>query len=273
MIKNLPIILLLVMAALQANAQQLTGEVADALSGELLIGATVSLLDGSEVAITDSKGLFSLKGTGVVKVSYIGYETLQITSGAGFVAIKLTPNQTQMQMVEIVGRKAQDYNSAYSFSATKIATANKDIPQSISTVTKELITDRQAFRLGDVLKNVSGVSTVSFYNHYAIRGVTQNSSSIENRLINGMRTSQIYFNQPLSSNVERVEVIKGPSSMTFSNTDAGGSINIVTKKPLAEARSSVGLTVGSFNTMRAAVDFTGPLNQGKTLLYRVNIGY
>lgn len=266
-------LLFLVCLSLHVQAQQLTGEVKDAHTGEALIGATIMLMDGNEVVITDNKGLFSLEGTGMIKVSYIGYETMQINPGKSFTTIQLSPNQTELQTVEITGRLAQEYNSDYTFSATKIAVANKDIPQSISTVTKELIADRQAFRLGDVLKNVSGVSTVSFYNHYAIRGVTQNSSSIENRLINGMRTSQIYFNQPLSSNVERVEVIKGPSSMTFSNTDAGGSINIVTKKPLAKARQQVSLSVGSFNTMRAAMDFTGPLNEDKTLLYRLNVGY
>jgi iron complex outermembrane receptor protein len=267
------ITLLLLFLAIHANAQQIKGQVTDALTGDALIGATVRIIDGNEVTVTDSNGLFALEGTGMILASYIGYESIKVSPGAGFISIRLSPNHTELQTIEITGRVAEEYNSNYTFSASKIASANKDIPQSISTVTKELIADRQAFRLGDVLKNVSGVSTVSFYNHYAIRGVTQNSVSIENRLINGMRTSQIYFNQPLSSNVERVEVIKGPSSMTFSNTDAGGTINIVTKKPLAEARQQVSLTAGSFNTMRAAFDFTGPLNEEKTLLFRVNIGY
>jgi len=265
--------LLLLFSIINVQAQQITGEVKDADSGEILVGASIRLLEGNEVAITDINGAFSLEGKGSIRVTYIGYEPFQVNPGDDFITVRLRPMQTELQGVEITGRLAEEYNSDYTFSATKIATANKDIPQSISTVTKELMADRQAFRLGDVLKNVSGVSTVSFYNHYAIRGVTQNSASIENRLINGMRTSQIYFNQPLSSNVERVEVIKGPSSMTFSNTDAGGSINIVTKKPLAVARQQVSLTAGSFNTMRAAMDFTGPLNDDKTLLYRLNVGY
>lgn len=59
-----------------------------------------------------------------------------------------------IQTVEIVGRKSQDYVSDYSFAATKIAMKNKDLPLTLNTVTKELINDRQAFRLGDVLKNV-----------------------------------------------------------------------------------------------------------------------
>jgi iron complex outermembrane receptor protein len=88
-----------------------------------------------------------------------------------------------------------------------------------------------------------------------------------------MRTRQFYFLQPLTTNVERVEVLKGPASVTFSSVDPGGSINMVTKKPLAETRREVSLSAGSFSTVRGALDFTGPLNESKTLLYRINGAY
>jgi iron complex outermembrane receptor protein len=70
-----------------------------------------------------------------------------------------------------------------------------------------------------------------------------------------------------------VEVIKGPASAGFSSVDPGGSINLVTKKPLAVNRREVGLSVGSFSTIRGTLDFTGPLNEQKTLLYRLNGAY
>jgi len=179
----------------------------------------------------------------------------------------------QLQTVEIIGRARKDYNSDYSFSASKIALKNMEVSQAITTVTKELIADKGVTRLGDVVKNVSGVNQTSFYNNYAIRGVTQQASYRESRLMNGMVTSHIFFSQPMMMNVERVEVIKGPASMTFSSTDAGGSINIITKKPLKTNRKEVSLSVGSYQTVVGALDFTGPLNKSKTLLYRLNLGY
>lgn len=179
----------------------------------------------------------------------------------------------KLQTVEIIGRARKDYNSDYSFSASKIALKNMEVPQAITTVTKELIADKGVTRLGDVVKNVSGVTQTSFYNNYAIRGVTQQASYRESRLMNGMVTSHIFFSQPMMMNVERVEVIKGPASMTFSSTDAGGSINIITKKPLKTDRKEVSLSVGSYQTVVGALDFTGPLNKSKTLLYRLNLGY
>ena len=179
----------------------------------------------------------------------------------------------KLQTVEIIGRARKDYNSDYSFSASKIALKNMEVSQAITTVTKELIADKGVTRLGDVVKNVSGVTQTSFYTNYAIRGVTQQASYRESRLMNGMVTSHIFFSQPMMMNVERVEVIKGPASMTFSSTDAGGSINIITKKPLKTDRKEVSLSVGSYQTVVGALDFTGPLNKSKTLLYRLNLGY
>lgn len=48
---------------------------------------------------------------------------------------------------------------------------------------------------------------------------------------------------------------------------------MVTKKPLEEERKAVSFSVGSFNTVRTALDFTGPLNDNKTMLYRLNFSY
>ncbi|WP_051884721.1 TonB-dependent siderophore receptor [Chryseobacterium luteum] len=175
-----------------------------------------------------------------------------------------------IQTVEIIGRKSKDYTSGYSFAATKIAMKNKDLPLTLNTVTKELMNDRQAFQLGDVMKNVTGVSPSSYYNQYNIRGISQNE---EGQIINGLRTRQYYFLQPMTSNIERVEVFKGPASITMSSVDPGGTINMVTKKPLLNPRHEVSFSGGSFDTYRTTTDLTGPLNKSKTLLYRFNGAY
>ena len=194
--------------------------------------------------------------------------------GQEVVKDSLTNPEKILQTLEIVGRARNDYNSDYSFSSSKIALKNMEVPQSISTVTKELLSDRQVFRMGDALKNVTGVSTTSYYSHYSIRGVTQGWGNRDNnRLINGMTAFSSYITPPLTINLERVEVIKGPASITFASTNAGGSINMVTKKPLSVNRKEVDLTIGSYGTIRSTLDFTGPLEKSKSLLYRLNLGY
>lgn len=175
-----------------------------------------------------------------------------------------------IQSVEIIGRKSKDYTSDYSFVATKLAIRNKDLPLTLNTVTKELMKDRQAFQLGDVMKNVSGVSPSSYYNQYNIRGISQNE---EGQIINGLRTRQFYFLQPMTSNIERVEVFKGPASITMSSVDPGGTINMVTKKPLLNRRHEITVSGGSFDTYRVTTDVTGPIDKKKTFLYRFNGAY
>src|SRR5688572_21607833 len=247
--------------------------------GEPLRGATIELKSKSatQSTATNEQGEFSfstlLKGVYTLSAGHVGYETYSqfITLGeSNSIQVQLIQRTAQLQNVEIVGRTAKKYNSDYSFGATKTATLNKDIPQAISTITKELMADRQACQLAEAVKTTSGVIPSSYYNQYAIRGISQNE---EGQIINGMRTRQHYFLQPLTTNIERVEVIKGPASATFASVDPGGCINLVTKKPLPVDRKEISISAGSFSTIRGTLDFTGPLNESKTLLYRINGAY
>ena len=183
-----------------------------------------------------------------------------------------------VQSVEILGRKSTSYKSDYTFSGTKTQLSTKEIPMSVSTVTKELIQDQQAVNLSDLLSNISGVSVNSSpsYNDIRIRGFrshTSTASGTGNRYINGLKAGQGFFTNPTLVNIERVEVLKGPASSIYGNINPGGLINMVTKKPLEESRKSVNFSIGSFNSMMATADFTGALNDTKTLLYRFNVGY
>ncbi|MEX2568215.1 MAG: TonB-dependent siderophore receptor [Cyclobacteriaceae bacterium] len=147
--------------------------------------------------------------------------------------------------------------------------STKDIPQSISAVTKELIQDQNAYRLNDVVTNVAGANQFSVYDDITLRGFR----SSDNRYINGLRYSSNFWTSPLLVNIERVEIIKGPSSALFGNSVPGGIINMVTKKPLDEKQIGINFQVGSFNTSRVTADFTGPVNEDKTLLFRLNVGF
>ncbi|GAB1856871.1 TonB-dependent siderophore receptor [Flavobacteriaceae bacterium MHTCC 0001] len=276
------IIFAIAILAIQFSFSQykISGTVLDAAKAPIP-GANIIIQNSTDKQGTtsDFDGNFSIEvnqnGSYTLRISFIGYETLEkvvdLTNGnISLGTIVLNESAESLQSVEIIGRKRKDYNSDYSFSATKIAIKNKELPQAISAVTKELIQDRQAFQLTEAVKTVSNVAPTGLYNHYNIRGITQGD---DGQVVNGMRTRQYYFLQPITSHLERVEVIKGPSSVTFSSADPGGTVNIVTKKPLTEKRREVSIAAGSFGTLRTTADFTGPLNEEKTLLYRFNGAY
>ena len=245
-----------------------------------IIGATVLLQNDTTTLgkLTNEQGEFDaelIPGKYTLEVRYLGFKPykkeIEVSGDTTILDnISLQEGSEQLQNVEIVGRIRRDYNSDYSFSASKVAIKNRELPQAVAAVTKELIADRQAFQLGEAVKAVSNVSLTGLYNHYNIRGITQ---ADDGQMLNGMRTRQYYFLQPITSHLERVEVIKGPSSVTFSSADPGGTVNMVTKKPLAEKQGEIAIATGSFGTLRSTADFTGPLNESKTLLYRFNAAY
>ena len=251
-------------------------------NGNPISEATISVKGQKRAVRTKGNGYFTISdlpsGETTIVVHAIGYATQQRTlkltnksyQGIDFV---LQERSDALPTVDVMGRREQSYKNSISFVGTKTATALKDVPQSINYVTKELILDQGAITVNDVVRNMSGVNPYSFYNDFSIRGFRATGNRNSGNLVNGMRTQTSLWRQSSLANIERVEVIKGPASALFGNAAPGGVINRVTKKPLDVARQSVTLTTGSFGTTRAYTDFTGPLNDKKTLLYRLNLGY
>lgn len=257
------------------TAGTVVGKVISSADGQPVIGANIILIGTNNGTISDVDGKFSLQLNGTakqLKISSIGFvsETVDIEKNQtrSEIEIKLREDNYQLQGVEITGRREDSYKNDVTFSGTKVATPIKEVPQSISYITKELINDQQAFRTGEVVKNISGINQFSGYDDFTLRGFRSS-----NQLINGLRAGSNFWTQPLTFNLERIEVIKGPASALFANSDPGGTINRVTKKPLDEDRKSIQFSTGSFNTYRAALDFTGPMNEQKNLLYRLNLAY
>ena len=265
----------------QGASAEIRGQITDN-NGNPISEATISVKGQKRAVRTKANGYFTLSvlpsGETTIVVHAIGYaaqqRTLKLTNknyqGVDFV---LQERSDALPTVDVMGRREQSYKNSVSFVGTKTATALKDVPQSINYVTKELILDQGAITVNDVVRNMSGVNPYSFYNDFSIRGFRATGNRNSGNLVNGMRTQTSLWRQSSLANIERVEVIKGPASALFGNAAPGGVINRVTKKPLDVARQSVTLTTGSFGTTRAYTDLTGPLNDKKTLLYRLNLGY
>ncbi|MDR8391194.1 TonB-dependent receptor [Aliifodinibius sp. S!AR15-10] len=277
------ILLLLLISATTGFAQQtgsLEGTILDKKTGEPLAGVNVGIQDTRKGSSTDTEGFFSIEsvspGNYTLLISAVGYTGQQVEvnvqkSQTTTVDIALESTFLELAEVEITGRSEQSYKNDYSFAATKTATLSKNIPQAISVVTKELLDDQQVYRLAETAKNISGMNQFSGYNDLVLRGFRSGSGN--DRLLNGLRVGFGFWNQPLTPHLERIEVIKGPASALFANTNPGGTVNMVTKKPLEISKQSLSFTTGSFNTYRATADFTGPMNDERSLLYRMNIGY
>jgi iron complex outermembrane recepter protein len=247
--------------------------------GEPAQGVTVFLKKSGKITTTNNKGIFVIDklpaGTDSLMISSVGAKTfgqeIIISSGRpiNIGTIHLTRNISQLQTIEMNGRTSQSYKSDYSFFGNKTQTPIKDIPQSISTVTKELIHDKMEFSLKDAMDEVAGVNQYSGFDEYTIRGFRAENS----RNINGLRGYNTAYTSSMLVNIERVEVIKGPTATLYGNCDPGGTINLVTKKPLEKPEADLDIYAGTWNHFRAQGDVTGPINKSKTLLFRFNAGY
>ena len=266
---------------LSANGQKNTASI----KGRILAAdgnpayVTVELKSLKRITVTDNNGNFSLNRlpalqdslviTSVESGSYSQPITLKKNETANLGDVQLSFKVRQFQDVEVKGRLAHSYKSDYSFFGNKTETPIKDIPQSISTVTKELIKDKMEFTLKDAMDEVAGVNQYSGFDEYTIRGFRAENS----RDINGLRGYNTTYTSSMLVNIERVEVIKGPTATLYGNCDPGGTINLVTKKPLEKNESEIDIYGGTWDHFRAQGDVTGPLNKSKTLLYRFNAGY
>ncbi len=171
------------------------------------------------------------------------------------------------QTIEITGRAERNPFAESTFSVTGTQTDILRVPQSVSAVTKEVIREQGLLRLNDIAPFVAGVNEFSVYDDITIRGFR----NFDDRRVNGLRTYNSFWKQPFIAHLERVEVIKGPASALFGDANPGGTVNLVTKKPLAETRREVELRLGSDSEAYAALDLTGALDEGARWLYRLNV--
>ncbi|WP_313803030.1 TonB-dependent siderophore receptor [Sphingobium sp.] len=141
----------------------------------------------------------------------------------------------------------------------------KEIPQAVQFLEGKLLDDLNITRLDTALELASGVSKQNnfggLWDSFAIRGFAGDENFPSGFLVNGFNGGRGYGGPRDASNVERIEVLKGPNSALFGRGEPGGTINIVTKKPVLEKTfGSFGIAGGSWNTYRVEGDFNLPLN-------------
>ncbi|MFN2501342.1 MAG: TonB-dependent siderophore receptor, partial [Pyrinomonadaceae bacterium] len=191
-----------------------------------------------------------LKGTGV---SYTTKDSKLFVLGL----------QAEAASVEI-------YNSNTAVVASpKYTEPLRDIPQTVSVITKETIEQQGATTLRDVLNNVPGITIVAGEggapagDNLTIRGF----SARNDIYVDGVRDLGAQSRDAF--NLEQVEVVKGPSSTFTGRGSTGGTINLVNKLPNLRRSVSGSFMVGNADTKRGTVDVNLPI--GDTIGFRLNL--
>jgi len=167
------------------------------------------------------------------------------------------PASEPTEKITVVGKRST-YNAASTTTATKTDTPLRDVPQSITVVTRDLIEDQDMRSMADVVRYVPGVSMGQGEGHRDAPTLRGNSSTAD-FFVDGVRDDVQYFRDLYSA--DRIEILKGPNAMIFGRGGGGGVINRVTKQADWTRRGEATLQVGSFDNRRAAIDVGDGLNE------------
>ena len=173
----------------------------------------------------------------------------------------------------VTGERETERLPATASTATRTSTPLQETPQSIQVLPRAILDDQRSLTLTEALTNVSGLRSSPMLN--------QNLDPSRERLIRGFNAETYRNGMPLFynagdreslANVERVEVLKGPSALLFGSgvgAPTGGLINLVLKQPEEQAHYAAGINAGSYGLLSGNIDLNQPLDAGKTVLTRV----
>lgn len=255
-------------------------------SGSVIVGATVTLRsladESTRDATSDATGRYQFD-----RVNPGSY--LLIAFRDGFTPITrefqvaATPGPDTDLVLAVAGFKEEvtvSFTALEATSALKIDTALRDIPLAVQSYTGSFIKAIESTNVGDLYNYTTGVSRSGNTGiDFVIRGIR--ASNTGNIQYNGLPGLAARFGSPSTVNVERIEVLKGPSSVLYGQMQPGGIINIVTKKPQAERMavfdvrggSIFGSGIGSRGKYHVSGDLTGPLDKNRKVLYRFVASY
>ncbi|MCA5006793.1 TonB-dependent siderophore receptor [Sphingobacterium bovistauri] len=225
----------------------------------------ITISTGNKQAQSDSKGNFQLfipqNGAFDIIVSGLGYrkEMLKINPAGAITELKsivLHKFDREIEQVEVVG-----YNSINNkkVGVAKSGIDNKDLPQSVQIINKQVIEDQQINTLGDALKNANGIALGAnrgaVGENFFARGYSLGANNI---FKNGSRTNN--GGRIEASTLESIEILKGSAALLYGGVTGGAVVNLVTKKPQFHTGAEISFRYGSWDTYKPTLDVYGPLS-------------
>ena len=250
------------------TAEDLKGIQAKAISGSMSAeDALARLLEGTNYTFTASG-----KGTYVIKAAPVPQPMKETEMSP--IEVRGAPEQvTEMSPIQVRGTAPEkSYVEPVASTGTKTDTPIMETPLNIQVVPQQVLQDQKATTLDQVLSYVSGVRSKNLggaQENIYLRGFLSTTT-----FRNGFRIEDDYgMGLRSMTNVESLEVLKGPAAILYGRVEPGGIVNVVTKQPQATPYYSIEQSVGSWDHYLTDFDATGPVNADKTVLYRINTSY
>ncbi|MBP1839508.1 TonB-dependent receptor [Formosa algae] len=278
----------LLLTSFVVNAQQIVvnGTVTDS-ENTPIAGANILIKYTNTGSQTNIDGQFKVEinpidsGMYTAVVSYLGYKTKEVpftvsNGNATLPAIVLYEGQEILSEVVIDGKRRNMFARKQTAYVSKLPLKDLENTQVYSTVTTDILESQIATNFEDALDNATGIQQLwtstgrggDGAGYYSLRGF-----SVQPQLVNGV--PGLTNGTINAANIERIEVIKGPSATLFGSsvTSYGGLINVVTKKPYEGSGGQLSYTAGSYGLNILTGDFNTALDANEDLYFRLNTSY
>ncbi|MFZ0595839.1 MAG: TonB-dependent receptor [Flavobacterium sp.] len=245
------------------------------------------VLKGTKIGTnTDANGFYEIKnlkpGNYIIRVSAVGHSSKEksVTLNNGDDIIEdFTISSNSEQLDEIVvngGNKKNPLARKETQQVSRLPLKNLENPQVYTTITSELLKEQVVTNIDDALKNAPGLSPLWASTgrggdgaaYFSLRGF-----AVQPSMINGLPALSNGSLDP--ANIEKIEVIKGPSGTLFGSSliSYGGLINLTTKKPYDHFGGEINYTAGSYGLNRVTADVNTPLDEEHKVNLRINTAY
>ncbi len=142
------------------------------------------------------------------------------------------------------------YVPAETMTGSRVATKIIDLPYTVNVLTSEFFEDFGIFELSDNIVQIGGFTGLDVGGQFNLRGFNSTSQ---------LRDGFFRLGRYGSSNVDRIEIIKGSNAAIYGRTSPGGMMNMISKQPKSRASQKLTFNYGNNGTQRVTLEATGPL--------------
>ncbi|MCP2070084.1 TonB-dependent siderophore receptor [Pseudomonas laurylsulfatiphila] len=257
-------------APLASTLNQIASQAGLALSlnPSLAAGKTSAPVNGQ----FDAAGALreALRGTGLqLEQSSAGTYSL-VAVPEGVMALPAT-SVIGVEDAESAWGPVQGYVAKRTAAGTKTDTALVEAPRSISVVTREQMDDRNAHTLDAAVRYLPGITASSYGSDtradwLRVRGFEPT------QFLDGLPLPKGVYANPKQEtwNLDRLALLRGPASSVYGQTPPGGLLDMVSRRPSAEANSEIQLQYGSDNHRQINFASTGKIDDEGRFLYGVS---
>lgn len=255
-----------VLAADEGTSVRFDGRVVDQKEAAVPGARVTAMRAGTSIRTstqTDAEGKFSLelpRGEYTMTIAADGFaplfRTIDLSTSAvagGVIVLEVSPVSAEVTVSDDAL-----YAAGESRTATKTFTPLRDVPQAVTVIKRDQISDQSMSSVADIIRYVPGIQAHQGENNRDDVIIRGNRSSAD-FFRDGVRDDVQYFRDPY--NLDRLETIKGPNAMIFGRGGGGGVINRVTKEAGLTPVREFTVTGGSYANRRFTGDIGQPLGQ------------